>query len=215
MRSFVLYSVLFACLSAIGCAGPMGMGPGCGSYCDSCNDCEGGFGPRHPLASGPIDALRNARRSLTCGGGCGEVYYGEWQNSPPDCVDPCCGSQFVGGAVPCTPFCWQPGALIGGLVSNLYGYRFDDCGCDGGYVSDCGCSDCGVVDGASVIMDEGSMPAVQSCPSCAANRGQQNGQSFASRSNQSNMRIQAQTTARNGTSPPAVHRQANAGVQYR
>lgn len=149
-----------------GCCTPGLMGPGCGVAGDHCYDCEGGFGPRQPLATGPIDALRNMRRSLVCGGGCGEVYYGEWISTPPHCQDPCHGDQFVGGGVPGRPFCWQPGALLG----NFYGTRFDDGGCQ-----DCGSEmvDSGVIvdqtDGgweeASVIQGHG--PA-GNCPTCQA-----------------------------------------------
>ncbi|MCO6454231.1 MAG: hypothetical protein J5I93_02845 [Pirellulaceae bacterium] len=28
-------------------------------------------------------------RSLTCGGGCGEIYWDEWISDPPDACDPC------------------------------------------------------------------------------------------------------------------------------
>lgn len=160
MRNLYLAAILLtACAGAVGCCGPMGCGPGCGLANSGCNDCEGGFGPRQPLASGPIDALRNMRRSMVCGGGCGEVYYGEWLSTPPDCADPCCGTQFVGGATKCSPFCWQPGLLIG----NLYGKRVDDCGC--ATCGETGCDDCG-----ETMAYEGS--AVGSgCTNCASAQG--------------------------------------------
>ncbi len=156
MRTLTLLTLLLAaCLQATGCCGPM-MGPGCGMAGGNCHDCEGGFGPRQ-MATGPIDALRNARRSLVCGGGCSEVYYGEWTSTPPDCADPCCGSEFVGGATKCTPFCWQPGALLSGL----YGRRFDDC-------CDTGCDSCATFDdcGSGDMIDGSGMGS--SCPSCSA-----------------------------------------------
>ena len=157
MRTLTLMTlVLAACLQATGCCGPM-MGPGCGIAGGNCYDCEGGFGPRH-MATGPIDALRNARRSLVCGGGCSEVYYGEWMSTPPDCADPCCGSEFVGGATKCAPFCWQPGALLG----NFYGRRFDDC-CNAGCDSCATCDDCGC---EGDLIDGGEMGSA--CPSCSA-----------------------------------------------
>lgn len=132
------------CILATGCCGPIGCGVGCGLPGDSCSDCSGGYSATPPIPYGPFDALRQWKRSLVCGGGCGEVYYGEWMSTPPDANDPCCGSQFVGGATKCAPFCWQPGALFG----NLYGRRYSDgselmggcgdTGC-GGY----GCDSCG------------------------------------------------------------------------
>ncbi len=82
----------------------------------------------------PIQNMRNLRRSLVCGSGCGEAYVGEWMSTPPDAADPCCGDQWVGGATPCRPFCWTPGTILG----NLYGGRF----CTGAESSSpCGCGD--------------------------------------------------------------------------
>ena len=117
-----------------GCCAPCGgtIGPGCLAGA-SCNDCNGG-GVCTPCARGPIDALRNARRRAICGSGCGETYVGEWISTPPDCNDPCCDSQFVGGAQKARPFCWERGALVRGL----YGRRV----CSGNASSaDCACRD--------------------------------------------------------------------------
>ena len=110
-------------ISFSGCCAPVGgfIGPGCATQ--GCNDCNGGCSSPQYIANGPIDAIRNARRRLVCGSGCGEVYVGEWISTPPDAVDPCYGDQFVGGATKCRPFCrsfcWQPGSLLVGL----YGRR--------------------------------------------------------------------------------------------
>ena len=153
------------CVIATGCCGPIGCGVGCNLPGDSCHDCDGCYSPERPIPHGPIDALRQMKRSLVCGGGCGEVYYGEWTSTPPDAYDPCCGDRFVGGATKCRPFCWQPGMFLG----NLYGKRFCeggiDCGCDDcagvGY-DDCGCDTCGdVVDagGGCATCDAGSIDA--------------------------------------------------------
>jgi hypothetical protein len=61
-----------------------------------------------------------------CGSGCGEVYWSEWHNDPPDCLDPCnrCGN-YVG------PQCCTDGC----------GCKAQSPPCDG----DCGgsCSSCG------------------------------------------------------------------------
>ncbi|MEL7497390.1 MAG: hypothetical protein AAFN77_07240 [Planctomycetota bacterium] len=131
-------------LISVGCCGPMGCGPGCGV--SDCYDCDGvGYGETI-IPQRPLDGLRQFRKRLVCGSGCGEVYYGEWTSTPPDCEDPCCGDQWVGGAVPCRPGCWQPGSLLG----NLYGSRF----CSGDESSaSCGCGSvecdggCGEADG--------------------------------------------------------------------
>ena len=119
-------------LMSMGCCGPMGCGPGCGVPM-GCSDCDG-YGHGNGIVNGPLDGLRQMKRSLVCGGGCGEAYIGEWISTPPDAVDPCCGDQWVGGATKCRPFCWEPGALLGGL--GLYGGRF----CSGAESSmPCGC----------------------------------------------------------------------------
>ena len=141
MNRFYLTIVCFAfALSSVGCVGPMGVGPGCGV--SNCYDCDGvGYGDR-VIPMRPLDGLRQMRKNLVCGSGCGEVYYGEWISTPPDCADPCCGEQFVGGATPCRPGCWQPGILL----RSLYGGRnctgeqsSTPCGC-GDHACDGGCS---------------------------------------------------------------------------
>lgn len=153
--SFILTSVIIASLMTGCCCGPCGNMGGGGCVTD-CNDCDGVTYGRNPtMASGPLQHLTMLRKSMVCGGGCGEVYYGEWQSTPPDACDPCCGDQFVGGATPCQPFCWQwrPGQLLYGFLSNVYGQRlcegsggyFDDCSCGGGVVGGyaAGCDTCG------------------------------------------------------------------------
>ncbi len=145
-----------------------GMFSGC--CCDPCggrfmNDCAqcddagyaGGCGVScYP--TGPIDSLRQFRRKLVCGGGCGEVYRGEWISTPPDACDPCQGQQWVGGATPCRPFCWQPGTLCG-LFSGFYGRRV--CEYCGNAFTDCQCGDCG----QEVFVDSGYEP---NCPTCSS-----------------------------------------------
>lgn len=131
---------------ASGCCSPMGCGPGCGNI--TCNDCDGTF--RAPRAGGPIGAIKNLRRGMICGSGCGETYVGEWISTPPDCQDPCCDSQFVGGAVKARPFC-RTGCRPC-LIKALYGKRF----CSGDESSmPCGCgeSGCDVCAGGDYITD--------------------------------------------------------------
>lgn len=111
-------AIILAAVSFSGCCAPIGpIGPGCAV--SGCSDCSGCGATTQYIANGPIDALRNARRRIACGAGCGETYVGEWISTPPDAVDPCCGNQFVGGATKCRPFCWQPGNLFRGI----YGKR--------------------------------------------------------------------------------------------
>ena len=146
-------------MAASGCCGPMGCGVGCSTGCNDCGSasvsgcgcgagqCSGGAcGAR---AGGPFSGLRNARKSLICGSGCGEAYIGEWISTPPDCQDPCCNDQFVGGAVKARPFCRQRGTLLRGL----YGSR--NCSGDESSAS-CGCGEvaCDVCDAGDYITTE-------------------------------------------------------------
>lgn len=143
---------------------------GCCGIQQQCNDCDGiGYGET-VLPQRPFDRLRNLRKGLVCGSGCGEVYVGEWTSTPPDCADPCCGTDFVGGATPCRPNCWQPGKLMRQLLGGgLYGGRF----CDGdasSTASGCGgtgCDDCAM--GQEIIgheMIHSAAPAMPSASSC-------------------------------------------------
>ena len=151
--SLLLCTVVAAALMSGCCCGPVGCGAGGfgGGRVTNCNDCDGGISYGGGYA-GPssFQRLANFRKSLVCGGGCGEVYYGEWTSTPPDGCDPCSGGQFVGGATPCRPFCWnwRPGSLLAGFFSGLYGRRvYGGCGCGsyscgggcGGGFSDGGC----------------------------------------------------------------------------
>ena len=157
-------ALFFAALSFSGCCAPMGpIGPGCMDY--GCNDCSGCSASTQYIANGPLDALRNARRRMVCGSGCGEAYVGEWISTPPDSHDPCCGDQFVGGATKCRPFCWQPG----GLFQGLYGKRF----CSGDASSTpcpCGVNFCdgGCSAASTPVMGE-VMAAPSGCTTCTAN----------------------------------------------
>lgn len=174
VRFSLLAAGLLVSMLSIGCCGPMGCGPGCYTACNDCNG--GGCGPTMPCS--PLDGIRQFKRSLVCGGGCGEVYMGEWMSTPPDACDPCCGDQWVGGATKCRPFCWQPGALLSRL--RLYGQRCCDgggCGgcCDpGGDCGGCGgCDSCGgeFVDAGGYqefeVMDGGMMSGGSDC-GCAS-----------------------------------------------
>ena len=138
-KSILFSSLVIVSLAMSGCyCGPVGCGPG--GAVSNCNGCDGsGWGTGGYIAPpSPLQHLAAFRKSLVCGGGCGEVYYGEWASTPPDGCDPCAGGQFVGGATPCRPFCWnwRPGQLLFGFLHNV-GQRF--CyGC-GNPASACGC----------------------------------------------------------------------------
>lgn len=135
--------VLTATLSFSGCVlGPCGGG--------NCHDCDGASLHGGPVMGGPGQAFRAWRKGLTCGSGCGEVYYDEWSSTPPDCVDPC--PEFAGGncgrVAPacgcgvrgCRGGCGiRPLRAVGRLVVGLYGKRF--CGDCGHGVGSCNCDD--------------------------------------------------------------------------
>ncbi len=80
-------------------------GPG---GCDSCV-C--------PTECGILPAMR---RCMSCGKGCGEIYWGEWISDPPDCCDPCdqCYGQWTGPHGYCNLGPCQR------LLAALHGYRY-------------------------------------------------------------------------------------------
>lgn len=146
-------------MAASGCCGPRGCGIGCSTGCGDCGSASissCGCGGPSCGGGGPLSAIRNARRGLICGSGCGESYVGEWISTPPDCNDPCCGDQFVGGAVKARPFCRQRG----GLLRSFYGTRTCsgsessvDCGCGGSSCDTCSAGDYGYADNYQIIGD--------------------------------------------------------------
>lgn len=201
-------AIILAAVSFSGCCAPMGpIGPGCAV--PSCSDCSGCGATTQYIANGPLDALRNARRKMVCGSGCGEAYVGEWISTPPDAMDPCCGDQFVGGATKCRPFCWQPGNLFRGM----YGQRvcsgdasstpcpgssnFCDRGCRGRILGGRCCG--GSCNGGSCGGEVVSGPVVNSAPVAAPVAASSCGCTASSRPVQ-------QTTTRIVTNRPAVDR---------
>ncbi len=119
--------------------------------CGGCASCS----PVGPCGGHVLGHLNSA---LTCGSGCGEVYWGEWINHPPTYCDPCdqqgnwtgAGACGVGA---CGASCWHP---FQGL-RNLWGYRFASAGCDSGCSS---CSTCGSGEMDFESMDYESMEYV-------------------------------------------------------
>jgi len=171
IRLSLIVTCLAISMMSIGCCAPMG-----------CNSCGiGGCGSdgtivRGGLAGGPLDGLRQMKRNMTCGNGCGETYFGEWRSTPPDCQDPCCGDQWVGGAVKARPFsghrlaCWQPGALLGSLYGGRYCCGAESsvpCGC-GVDLCDGGCGTGGYVEGEIISSGGSSSTGNCGCASCSA-----------------------------------------------
>jgi hypothetical protein len=152
-----LWGLAAFCLLASGCVSPyayhcedgctpptisgrMGDVPGwapgqCGD-CDGrgdCGDCDA-CGPCDTCGMGPCSCppiFGGFFNMLTCGAGCGDIYWGEWINDPPDDCDPCddCGNWI--GPQSCCP----PKGLLK-LWYGLLGRR------DGGCLDNCGCDDC-------------------------------------------------------------------------
>jgi hypothetical protein len=138
------YGASIVLLIMSGCASPYAYyGDGCcggpGSFsgrysdggCDGCAECE----PADCSSLEDHTLTGTLRQSATCGGGCGEVYYGEWSFDPPDECDPCGNhGDWIG------PRCCPPHGL-GLLCSGFLGQRF---GSHGGECDCCECiGDCG------------------------------------------------------------------------
>ena len=111
-----------------------GWAPGhCGDCggCNGCDDCLDG----DPCGAGPCGCpsiFGGFFKMLTCGAGCGEIYWGEWINDPPDACEPCddCGN-WIGPQACCPPKgIWK-------LWYGLLGERYADAAAPGG------CDDCG------------------------------------------------------------------------
>ena len=63
---------------------------GCGGGCDPCADPCGSGSYGRPWHRGPLSCVFALFNPETwCGGGCGERYWGDFYNDPPDCQDPC------------------------------------------------------------------------------------------------------------------------------
>lgn len=105
-------------------------GEGCGDpTCAGCADC-------HVCCISPI---RNLWYLLNCSNGCGEYYFDEWINDPPDACDPCDDYGCYTGRPGCCP------PRFAGLRS-LFGYRCGatcDTSCGLESCSEPGCTTCG------------------------------------------------------------------------
>ena len=162
MSRLIALGILLATLSSTGC---VGWGP-CGNECfqgpfrsaaqgicstceDNCCNCDGYNPP-----------FGNLRRTLACGSGCGEIYYGDWLSNPPNACNECDARGIAYGANSRVPWLcnwwWRPmgrryrpmgqgygnpwRATHPGMAD--YGYR-QGLIPRGGFMEDpCGCSSC-------------------------------------------------------------------------
>ena len=155
------------------CGGAYLDGPGVTSDCGS-SSCGGDAGCGCGSScgcGGPLDWIFSWKNCADkfCGAGCGDVYWSDWKNHPPDYCDPCddCGN-FVGcGSCGCHNW-WKD--LV---FDKLAWFRCDcggcDCVCDrtGGGSSCCGAGVHGGVSSAPTII-EGGPPAVEEIPKPAS-----------------------------------------------
>lgn len=84
--------------------------------CSDCGECDQCGQPAGNCGCGLLSRLG---RRLTCGEGCGELYWGDWISDPPAPCDPCdeCTGQFLGRR------CCPPKHTM------CFGGRFCDAGC--------------------------------------------------------------------------------------
>ena len=131
----LLASGLFGSGCCLTRQGACGAGVGCdscatGGY-ETCGECQPGM-CHHPWL------WSHAKSALTCGAGCGDVYWGEWASDPPAGGDSCdsCGTAGCGGGCGF----WNP---LRGLA-HLWGYRYAPAGSSMGYDMgyDEGCDSC-------------------------------------------------------------------------
>lgn len=118
-----------------------------GGY-ETCGECQPGL-CHHPWL------WSHAKSALTCGAGCGDVYWGEWASDPPACGGPCdtCGTTECGGGCGY----WNP---LRGLA-HLWGYRYAPAGYGMGYDVgyDEGCDSCAESYDTIMPAEESIMPA--------------------------------------------------------
>lgn len=97
----------------------------CGSGdCGKCGDC--GTATCDTFETHTLTGA--LRQSATCGGGCGDLYLGEWSYDPPDECDPCGNHGDWVGERCCPPR--GLALLTAGVVGQRCGYATTDCGCD-------------------------------------------------------------------------------------
>jgi hypothetical protein len=91
-----------------------------------CDPCEGTVG--EPFCG--LTVTGKLREMVTCGAGCGQLYWGEWTFDPPDECDPCNDYGDWVGPQCCPPHGWAK------FWSGVHGHRYGDPCCPEG------CDDC-------------------------------------------------------------------------
>ena len=137
MSGLLLVAGSGCCMNRAVCGGGT-YGAPCGPTAGptDCGPCGRPFLGRLPIALfGWLDSR------LSCGAGCGPLYWHEWMMDPPDCCDPCddCGEWVGPVSGPRTP--------VLTMLDCLFGRRFlpGSVGCGAVNCTDCGggCADCG------------------------------------------------------------------------
>ena len=81
-----------------GCAS-CGTHSDCGDHCNNCDGYNGPFG--------------TVRKTLACGSGCGEIYYGDWVSNPPNTCNECDATGYSRGVNGRIPWLSNPFAFWG------------------------------------------------------------------------------------------------------
>ena len=165
MNRLLAIGILVTTFSMSGCVGwgPCGneqfVGPFAGTLEGVCTTCDDHCGS----CDGCLPVFGNLRKTLACGSGCGEIYYGEWMSNPPNTCNECDARGHAFGApsrIPwlCNPFpLWgyQYGQRGGGYGNPLRGTHpgladyggfwpgyFQPVGCVDGSCGGCASGDC-------------------------------------------------------------------------
>lgn len=129
LRGFVVLALCWlaaggcCCVNRMNCAG---VSPDCGMACGVPNGapCCAARCPTGGKLPGALFRWANGR--LTCGSGCGTVYWNEWMMDPPDCCDPCdpCGQ--------CTGHesCCEVRRPARNIIMSLFARRYRRSDCD-------------------------------------------------------------------------------------
>ena len=225
--------ILAATLSFSGCV----MGPCGGGHCNDCDGASASACGNRVLGNGrPGAAFRNWRKGLTCGSGCGEVYYDEWSSTPPDCVDPCpdfagggCGTGVACGCGvrSCRGGCgFRPLRAVKRIVVGLYGKRFcgdcghgvDSCSCDdpySGYSGGACCDGCASSGGGGGCSTGNCSVAPMATTQIASNVPMSNRQSSTARQQMLTRQAMSRTTANSRSASTTVRKPASSQKFYR
>ena len=139
LRNFIILALCWltgggcCCIRRVPCAGGLphdcresNAVPCCAAQCPSCAAQCPSCAAQCPTGGKLPGALfRWANGRMSCGSGCGEVYWNEWMIDPPDPCDPCdaCG-EWTGQRD-----CCEPRRPARNIVMGLFArrYRRDDC----------------------------------------------------------------------------------------